>query len=147
MEATTEVIPSKQPRLEDEAVEVETTTTEKVMLTDEITTTEKIMEATTTEKFMEDVDVSPTSTEVADETTTTEKIMEDETTTMKDMLTTVEVVAISESDDDMTVVTTLRPRIDEEAFADSTPAQPVQDDQMFLCQPLQTGDDSGDLPM
>merc|ERR1712183_356725 len=105
------------------------------------------MEVTTTEKVMEAVDVSSTSTEATDETTTMGKIMEDETTTMKDMLTTVEVVAISESDDDMTVVTTLRPRLDEEAFADSTTVQPVQDDQMFLCQPGQTGDDSGDIPM
>merc|ERR1712183_1200295 len=166
MEATTEVIPSKRPRLEDEAVEVET---EKAMVTDETsTTTEKVLEAvdetttvmytvdettttvmevTTTEKVMEAVDVSSTSTEATDETTTMGKIMEDETTTMKDMLTTVEVVAISESDDDMTVVTTLRPRLDEEAFADSTTVQPVQDDQMFLCQPGQTGDDSGDIPM
>ena len=47
----------------------------------------------------------------------------------------------------MTVVTTLRPRLDEDAFADSTTVQPVQDDQMFLCQPVQTGDESGDLPM
>merc|ERR1712183_429110 len=165
MEATTEVIPSKRPRLEDEAVEVET---EKAMVTDETTTTEKVLEAvdepttvmytvdettttvmevTTTEKVMEAVDVSSTSPETTDETTTMGKIMEDETTTMKDMLTTVEVVAISESDDDMTVVTTLRPRLDEEAFADSTTVQPVQDDQMFLCQPGQTGDDSGDIPM
>merc|ERR1711981_1177190 len=78
---------------------------------------------------------------------TTEKITEEETTTMKDMLTTVEVVAISESDDDMTVVTTIRPRLDEDAFTDSTTVQPVQDDQTFLCQPVQIGDDSGDLPM
>merc|ERR1711971_328063 len=76
-------------------------------------------------------------------------IVEVETTTMKEMLTTVEVVAISESDDDMTVVTTLRPRLDEEAFTDtdSTTVQPEQEDQMFLCQPAQTGEESGDLPM
>merc|ERR1712183_1033650 len=77
MEATTEVIPSKRPRLEDEAVEVET---EKAMVTDETTTTEKVLEAvdettttvmevTTTEKVMEAVDVSSTSTEATDETT------------------------------------------------------------------------------
>merc|ERR1712154_262905 len=106
-------------------------------------TTEKAMEAvvetTTIEKVMEAVDE-----------TTTEKIMEDETTTLKEMLTTVEVLAISESDEDMTMVTTLRPRLDEDAFSDTTTVEPIQDegpDEMFLCQPVQTGDDGGDVPM
>merc|ERR1712154_345538 len=90
--------------------------------------------------------------EAVDETTTTEKAMEavDETTTLKEMLTTVEVLAISESDEDMTMVTTLRPRLDEDAFSDTTTVEPIQDegpDEMFLCQPVQTGDDGGDVPM
>merc|ERR1712183_541668 len=72
MEATTEVIPSKRPRLEDEAVEVET---EKAMVTDETsTTTEKVLEAvdeTTTVMYT----VDETTTTVM-EVTTTEKVME-----------------------------------------------------------------------
>merc|ERR1711974_144176 len=115
----------------------ETTTTEKVMDTvDESTTTEKLIETVdetaSTEKAMETVDETTTTERVVenvDETTTTEKeleaveesittgdttttetIMEYETTTLKEIFTTMEVVAISESDDDMTVVTTLRPR-------------------------------------
>merc|ERR1712154_431849 len=148
-----------------EAVD-ETTTTEKAMeAVDEAATTEKVMEAvdetTTTEKAMEVVDEAATTEKVmeaavetttiekvmeaVDETTTTEKAMEavDETTTLKEMLTTVEVLAISESDEDMTMVTTLRPRLDEDAFSDTTTVEPIQDegpDEMFLCQPVQSGD-------
>merc|ERR1712062_328313 len=159
-EDETTILPGKRPRLEDDAVEFETT---KVMVTEEATTTEKVMEvmeaieeATTTENVMEVTEAIEEATttekvmeviEAIEEATTTEKIMEVETTTLKEMLTTVEVVAISESEDDMTVVTTIRPRLDEEVFPDSTTVQPEQDDQMFLCQPVQTGDQSGDLPM
>ena len=144
----------------------ENTTTEKVIETVDETTAEKVTETvdeTTTEKAVEPVDETTTTTNAfetveefttTDMTTTTKRIMEDETTTLKEMLTTMEVVAISESDDDITVVTTQRSRLDEEAFTDTTtttttvqPKAAERQDEQFLCQPVQTGDDSGDLPM
>merc|ERR1711953_1015751 len=159
MEAIEEATATENVMEVTEAIE-EATTTEKVMevteAIEEVTTTEKVMEvteaieeATTTEKVMEATEAieEATTTEKVMEAITTEKIMEVEKTTLKEMLKTVEVVAISESEDDMTVVTTIRPRLDEEVFPDSTTVQPEQDDQMFLCQPVQTGDQSGDLPM
>merc|ERR1712241_1653401 len=96
------------------------------------------MEEITTEKIMEPIP----------EEVTTEKIIEMvETTSMEPVveMTTVEVVAISEEEDELSVVTTVRPRLDESVVR--TTVQPAGEDQEFLSHPAAEPDQEGDMPM
>jgi len=135
---------------------MEEVTTEKESMV-EITTEnmKTTMEEITTEKIMEPIPEEVTTTEEVtkekmetSEEVTTEKIIEMvETTSMEPVveMTTVEVVAISEEEDELSVVTTVRPRLDESVVR--TTVQPAGEDQEFLCHPAAEPDQEGDMPM
>merc|ERR1711915_1136432 len=140
-------------------------TTEKESMVEVTTEKESMVEVTTedmkanveeitTEEIMEPIIEEVTSEEVTkeemetSEEVTTEKIIEMvETTSMEPSveMTTVEVVAISEEEDELSLMTTVRPRLDESVVR--TTVQPVGEDQEFLCHPAAGPDQKGDMPM
>jgi len=135
---------------------MEEVTTEKESMVEFTTENMKAtMEEITTEKIMEPIPEEVTTTEEVtkekmetSEEVTTEKIIEMvETTSMEPVveMTTVEVVAISEEEDELSVVTTVRPRLDESVVR--TTVQPAGEDQEFLCHPAAEPDQEGDMPM
>ena len=133
VEVTTEKESMVEVTTEDMKANVEEITTEEIM--------EPIPEEVTTEEVTKEE--METSEEV-----TTEKIIEMvETTSMEPSveMTTVEVVAISEEEDELSLMTTVRPRLDESVVR--TTVQPVGEDQEFLCHPAAGPDQKGDMPM
>merc|ERR1711963_673709 len=122
---------------------------------EEVTTEKESMVEFTTEKIKEPIPEEEVTTEEVikeemetSEDVTTEKIIEMvETTSMEPVveMTTVEVVAISEEEDELSVVTTVRPRLDESVVR--TTVQPAGEDQEFLCHQAVEPDQEGDMPM
>ena len=139
-----------------EELEVELTTVKKEAITessvevttvtgDELTTVADVKMTT-----VNDVEVSTDDEEIeqnAEDVTTEGPMVEVETTSMKQMVEVTTVEVMSETEADMTMVTTVRPRLEEAVTTTVSPVEEDGADQEFLCQPAGSQSDSGDLNM
>jgi len=139
-----------------EELEVELTTVKKEAITEssvEVTTVMGDELTTVTDVKMttvNDVEVSTDDEEIeqnAEDVTTEGPMVEVETTSMKQMVEVTTVEVMSETEADMTMVTTVRPRLEEAVTTTVSPVEEDGADQEFLCQPAGSQSDSGDLNM
>ena len=147
-----------------EELEVELTTVKKEAITessvevttvmgDELTTVTDVKMTTVNDVEMTEarnVEVSTDDEEIelnAEDVTTEGPMVEVETTSMKQMVEVTTVEVMSETEADMTMVTTVRPRLEEAVTTTVSPVEEDGADQEFLCQPAGSQSDSGDLNM
>ena len=147
-----------------EELEVELTTVKKEAITessvevttvtgDELTTVADVKMTTVNDVEMNEarnVEVSTNDEEIelnAEDVTTEGPMVELETTSMKQMVEVTTVEVMSETEADMTMVTTVRPRLEEAVTTTVSPVEEDGADQEFLCQPAGSQSDSGDLNM
>ena len=147
-----------------EELEVELTTVKKEAITessvevttvtgDELTTVADVKMTTVNDVEMNEarnVEVSTNDEEIelnAEDVTTEGPMVEVETTSMKQMVEVTTVEVMSETEADMTMVTTVRPRLEEAVTTTVSPVEEDGADQEFLCQPAGSQSDSGDLNM